>query len=129
MWSGAARSTPINDKTDRKRLQYVVNRLVQLSEARQVIVFTHNIWFTMELLGKFDKDRESCSYYDVSEDGNARGIVSHGESPKLDTWNDRKRRINLLIGRVSQEKEKAMRDVLLEKGYDDLRGACEIVVE
>ena len=114
---------------DYKRLQYVVNRLVQLSEARQVIVFTHNIWFTMELLGRFDKDRKSCSYYDVSEDGNARGIVSHGESPKLDTWNDRKRRINSLIGRVKQEKEKAMRDVLLEKGYDDLRGACEIVVE
>ena len=114
---------------DYKRLQYVVNRLVQLSETQQIIVFTHNIWFTMELLGKFDKDRESCSYYDVSEDGNALGIVSRGESPKLDTWNDRKQRINLLIGRVRQEREKAMRDVLLEKGYDDLRGACEIVVE
>ena len=114
---------------DYKRLQYVVNRLVQLSETRQVIVFTHNIWFTMELLRRFDKDRKSCSYYDISEDGNTRGIVSHGESPKLDTWNDRKRRINLLIERVKQEKEKAMRDVLLEKGYDDLRGACEIVVE
>ena len=114
---------------DYKRLQYVVNRLVQLSETRQVIVFTHNIWFTMELLGRFDKDRESCSYYDISEDGNERGIVSHGESPKLDTWNDRKRRINLLLEHIRREKEKAMRDVLLEKGYDDLRGACEIVVE
>ena len=114
---------------DYKRLQYVVNRLVQLSETRQVIVFTHNIWFTMELLRRFDKDRKSCSYYDISEDGNTCGIVSHGESPKLDTWNDRKRRINLLIECVKQEKEKAMRDVLLEKGYDDLRGACEIVVE
>ena len=114
---------------DYKRMEYVVARLVQLSEARQVIVFTHNIWFTMELLGRFEKDRTSCSYYDVSEDGDARGIVSHGKSPKLDTWNDRKRCINLLIENAKQEKEKAMRDALLEKGYNELRGACEIVVE
>ena len=114
---------------DYKRMEYVVDRLVQLSEARQVIVFMHNIWFTMELLGRFEKDRTSCSYYDVSEDGDARGIVSHGKSPKLDTWNDRKRCINLLIENAKQEKEKAMRDALLEKGYNELRGACEIVVE
>ena len=97
---------------DYKRMEYVVDRLVQLSEARQVIVFTHNIWFTMELLGRFEKDRANCSYYDVSEDGDAHGIVSRGKSPKLDTWNDRKRRINLLIENAKQEKEKAMRDAI-----------------
>ena len=55
--------------------------------------------------------------------------VSAGESPKLDTWSDKRKRINLLIERITQEDEKEMRDVLIEKGYEDVRGACEIVVE
>lgn len=37
---------------DSKRLGYVVGRIVELSDERQVIVFTHNIWFTMELLAR-----------------------------------------------------------------------------
>ncbi|MGE4056955.1 MAG: AAA family ATPase, partial [Vicinamibacterales bacterium] len=74
---------------DYKRLQHVVDRLVELSETRQVVVFTHNIWFTMELLARFDKNRKACTYYDISEDGAARGLVSAGESPRLDTWKDK----------------------------------------
>ena len=37
---------PVNS-LDYKRLEYVVNRVVQLSESRQVVVFTHNIWFAI----------------------------------------------------------------------------------
>jgi hypothetical protein len=107
----------------------VVDRLVELSATRQVVVFTHNIWFTMELLGRFDKSKKACTYYDVSGEGLDRGVVSMGESPRLDTWNDKKKRINVTIERAKAEGDKTMRDVLVEKGYDDLRGACEIVVE
>ena len=114
---------------DYKRLKYVVNRLVEFSMARQVIVFTHNIWFTMELLGKFDDDRTACTYYDISEDGEVHGIVVPGQSPRLDTWNDKKKRINKLIGRIRAESDSEVQVILIEKGYDDLRGACEIVVE
>ena len=114
---------------DYKRLEHVVDRLVQLSETRQVIVFTHNVWFTMELLGRFDKNRKACTYYDVSEDGEVRGVVSPGDSPRLDTWGDKKKRINLMVGRARGEDDRTMREVLIEKGYDDMRGACELVVE
>ncbi len=47
----------------------VVNRIVALSDTRQVIVFTHNIWFTTELLARFEKRTQDCSYYDVARDG------------------------------------------------------------
>lgn len=114
---------------DYKRLQYVVDRLVELSETRQVIVFTHNIWFTMELLARFDKDRPACAYYDVSGRDTERGVVSRGESPRLDTWSDKKARINRLIERARSEEDSFMREVFVEKGYDDMRGACEIIVE
>lgn len=114
---------------DYKRLKYVVDRIVRFSATRQVIVFTHNIWFTMELLQKFDNDRASCTYYDISEHGEEHGIISRGQSPKLDTWNDRKKRINRLIGRITTEGDPEMQAVFTENGYDELRGACEIVVE
>ena len=80
-------------------------------------------------LGRFDNQRKACTYYHVSENGLERGIVSAGESPKLDTWLDKRKRINLLIERITQEDEKEMRDVLIEKGYEDVRGSCGIVVE
>ncbi|MEK6767488.1 MAG: AAA family ATPase, partial [Gemmatimonadota bacterium] len=114
---------------DYKRLSYVVGRIVKLSDERQVIVFTHNIWFTMELLARFEKDKDRCSYYDVSEDGDARGLVTRASSPRLDSWGDKKGRINGLLQRVKQETDKGVRDALIEKAYEDLRGACEIVVE
>jgi hypothetical protein len=114
---------------DYKRLSYVVGRIVELSDERQVIVFTHNIWFTMELLARFEKNKDRCSYYDVSEDDDARGVVTQASSPRLDSWGDKKKRINGLIERVKKETEKDVRDALIEKAYEDLRGACEVVVE
>jgi energy-coupling factor transporter ATP-binding protein EcfA2 len=114
---------------DYRRLQHVVDRLVELSQERQVIIFTHNIWFTMELLSRFDSDRKACSYFDISEEGMERGIVSAGSSPRLDTWSDKKKRINLIIERIKKESDTYIQNVLLEKAYDDLRSACELVVE
>ena len=45
---------PINS-LDYIRIREVVNRIVALCQSRQVIVFTHNIWFTTELLARFEK--------------------------------------------------------------------------
>ncbi len=114
---------------DYKRLSYVVGRIVELSAERQVVVFTHNIWFTMELLARFEENKERCTYYDVSEDGDMRGLVTRASSPRLDSWGDKKKRMNGLIRRIKEEPGKGLRDALIEKAYEDLRGACEIVVE
>jgi recombinational DNA repair ATPase RecF len=51
---------PINS-LDYRRMAEVVNRVVSLSETRQVIVFTHNIWFTTELLARFEKRPQDSS--------------------------------------------------------------------
>lgn len=119
---------PVNS-LDYKRLSYFVGRIVELSRERQVIVFTHNIWFTMELLARFEKDKARCSYYDISEDGERCGLVSLGSSPRLDSWGDKKKRINVMIDRAKKEADKEVKEAFIEKAYEDLRGACEIVVE
>ncbi|MFN3242514.1 MAG: AAA family ATPase [Planctomycetota bacterium] len=114
---------------DYRRMRYVAERLVDLSKGRQVIVFTHNVWFTMLLLEHFDKNKSACSYFDITEAGEKRGKVQLGGSPKLDTWDDRRKRVNRLIERAKVESDAEMQTMFVEKGYEALRGACEIVVE
>ena len=113
---------------DHQRLQYVVDRLVVLSLDRQVIVFTHDIWFAAELLGRFEDERKECTFYDVRVEDGRFGILERGVHPRTDTFADRERRLK----RIAQQAEAATgseREYLVEQGYEQLRGACEIVVE
>lgn len=118
---------PINS-LDYRRMAEVVNRIVSLSETRQVIVFTHNIWFTTELLARFEKRPQDCSYFDVARDGTKIGIVSKGTHPRSDTVSSLRSRINVLI----QSAEKATgetQSALIEKAYELMRNICEVIVE
>lgn len=118
---------PINS-LDYKRMAEVVGRIVELSNTRQVIVFTHNIWFTSELLARFDKRPHDCSYYDVGRDGTKIGIVSKGTHPRSDTIANLRTRINTLV----QSAEKATGETqaaLIEKAYELMRNICEVIVE
>ena len=68
---------PINS-LDYRRMTEVVNRIAALSDTRQVIVFTHNIWFTTELLARFEKRTQDCSYYDVRATGQRSALSVKG---------------------------------------------------
>jgi hypothetical protein len=70
------------------RINEVVSRLTILSESRQVIVFTHNIWFATALLSKFEKQNTACSYFDVRRDDSsvdAVGFVTKITNPRADS--------------------------------------------
>ncbi|MCL4822627.1 MAG: AAA family ATPase [Anaerolineales bacterium] len=113
---------------DHKRLQHVVDRLVALSRARQVIVFTHDIWFAAELLARFEREPAECAFYDVTNEEGRIGAVTRGSHPRTDTFNDRRRRLQRLIEAAEGESGET-RQAMVEKGYEELRGACETVVE
>lgn len=113
---------------DHKRLQHVVDRLVELSLDRQVIVFTHDIWFAAELLSRFDREPRECAYYDVTVEDQRIGLIEQGSHPRTDTFASRKRHMTSIIGRAAKESG-VNREASVEKGYEQLRGACEIVVE
>lgn len=66
-----------------RRLGYVVDRIVQLSANHQVIVFTHNIWFAVEILVRFEKMTDQSAYYNVSSDEGSVGIVEAGKGDAL----------------------------------------------
>ena len=113
---------------DHKRLQHVVNRLVALSKTRQIIVFTHDIWFAAELLARFERTPKECAFYDVTAEGERIGLALRGSHPRTDTFSDRSRQIKALIEQAEQDTGENLL-ALIEKGYEELRGACEVVVE
>ncbi len=118
---------PINS-LDYKRMAEVVDRITALSDTRQVIVFTHNIWFTTELLARFEKRPQDCSYYDVSRDGSKIGIVSKGTHPRSDTIKNLRGRINALI-QAAEKSSGEPQAALIEKAYELIRNICEVIVE
>jgi len=119
---------PVNS-LDYKRLKHVVDRLVELSRARQVIVFTHNIWFTMEILSRFEHDRDACSFYEVSAADGRRGVVARGTHPRADTPSSLRARLNQLIQDARAAGAGPAQAALVEKGYEVLRALCEVFVE
>lgn len=113
---------------DYRRLTYVVDRIVGISRERQVIVFTHNIWFTTQLLARFERDRARCSYYGVSEGVGCFGIVTGGTHPRSDTITSLRPQINSVI----QEAQRATGEAqaaLIERGYGLIRAITEVIVE
>lgn len=118
---------PVNS-LDYKRLAYVVTRLVQLSRDRQVIVFTHNIWFATELLARFEKCTDRCSYFDIRRDGGQLGIVSKGTHPRADTFKYLRRKIRDII-EAAERTTGETQEALIDSGYENLRSICEVIVE
>lgn len=113
---------------DHKRLQHVVDRVVALSRDRQVIVFTHDIWFAAELLARFEREPKECAFFNVAAEDGRVGEVTRGSHPRTDTFKDRSRRIQRLIEGAERESGET-REAMVEQGYSELRGACEVLVE
>lgn len=113
---------------DYKRHLHVADRLVAISRERQVVIFTHNIWFTTELLSRFEKEtqRKRCSYFSVG--GDSIGTISNGTHPRADTFNTMKGKLNSLLQDAAKHQGETL-EAMIERGYGILRGVCEVVVE
>ena len=120
-------SDPINS-LDYVRMGEVVKRIVGLTSLRQVIVFTHNIWFATKLLTEFDDSKQDCSYYDVSREGELIGVVSKGSHPRSDSVKNLRGRINVII-QGAEKQTGEVRQALVENAYGLLRSLCEVIVE
>ena len=99
---------------------------MELSIDHQVIVFTHNIWFAAELLTK--ADTKKVGYFDIRFEGEDAGVVSPANRPRVDTAAQVNKRVNALIDSAGKA-EDVVREALVEKGYEELRGLCEVIVE
>jgi len=111
---------------DYRRIHEVCDRVVALANDHQIIVFTHNIWFAAELLAKADRKR--WKYYDIRTEGGGSGVLSSANHPRVDTIAQVSNRVKKIID-GAEKTEGEVKAALVEKGYEELRGLCEIVVE
>ncbi len=113
---------------DYKRLQHVVDRIVRLSAERQVIVFTHNIWFTAELLNRFEKTPANCRYYEVSNEDRVPGKVEALQHPRWDTPAQIAKQIQARI-QTAEKQTGVVREDLIRGAWGQIRSWCEAFIE
>ena len=119
---------PVNS-LDYKRLDYIADRFLQLSQDHQVIVFTHSILLAMAIITRFEKSPDECAYFDVSLGaGGIPGIVTGGKHPRYDTPKILRGEINSLVQDINKTAG-AAQQALIERAYSRLRSWCEAVVE
>jgi ABC-type transport system involved in cytochrome c biogenesis ATPase subunit len=112
---------------DYRRIREVADRVSALAADRQVIVFTHNIWFTTELLSRFEKDKERCTYYSVTDEP-SKGVVQRGTHPRWDTVKKTTGKINKAI-QNARKHEGEEREAFIEQAYSHIRTWSEVAVE
>ena len=111
---------------DHRRTEEVATRIADLASVHQVIVFTHDIFFTACLLDIFDKS-DGCVYYRVTdEDG--KGTVTPGTGPRWDTIRNLTTKINSIIEEAKQVEGEA-REAHVREAYSSIRSWCELFVE
>lgn len=117
---------PVNS-LDWRRIHEVAARIAKLSTERQVVVFTHDIWLAALLIQLFEKQKDDCTFYDVSSDP-VIGTVRKGTVPRWDSPKKIAGRIKSLI-QSAESSEDTTRDALVRQGYSELRAWCETAVE
>jgi hypothetical protein len=117
---------PVNS-LDYRRIREVSDRVASLARDRQVIVFTHNIWFAAELLARFEGNTSRCTYYSITDD-QVKGTVVPGTHPRWDTVSKTAGKINTLI-QNARGANGTVQEALIESAYSTIRSWCETVVE
>lgn len=118
---------PVNS-FDYRRVGEIARRIAALSAEHQVIVFTHDIWFTAELLSEFEQRAADCLYYQVVDDAGRKGVVSRAAHPRLDSLSSVRGRINAAIQDAASGPDED-RQHRIDSAYSEVRAWCEIVVE
>ncbi|MBW2077995.1 MAG: AAA family ATPase [Deltaproteobacteria bacterium] len=116
---------------DHKIVDEVARRLVDLSNERQVIVFTHSIIFFnsvrhMSELPRF-KDLE-FKYYETETDLESAGILHESPTLREDSFNNYRAEINRILNLTKEEREQREIELAID-GYNKLRPAIEVFVE
>ena len=111
---------------DHRRIREVARRIAELVVDRQVVVFSHDIFFVSSLLSLFEKS-DRCTYYRVTDD-DGKGTVTSGTGPRWDTV----RRLTARVNESIQNAKNATgeeREGHVRRGYSLIRSWCEVFVE
>ncbi|KAA8743145.1 AAA family ATPase [Actinomyces johnsonii] len=113
---------------DHRRVGEVAERVAALSETAQVIVFTHDIFFTTTLLQIIEDAKRTCTYFQISDE-NGKGFIMRGSHPQWDSISKITKLINSVVQKAKSSKDSDERNELVQRGYSLIRSWCEVFVE
>jgi len=117
---------------DYKRAEKIAEIIYELSQERQIIVFTHNIMFYYKLYSflQKSKDKENMLFKVDEFDRDNKGIVSNSVSGRLENLKDIIKKIKDSSQTINSKK--CVGDQLdrnLQIVYSDIRTWCELIIE
>lgn len=115
---------PVNS-LDVARSQQIATRLVELSNYKQIVIFTHNIILFNDLQVAINRNEQTC--YRIEADLNYSGIICSTFAPKDENINKYLSKISEVLKREGK-RTKPIEDELRE-GYASLRSALECLYE
>lgn len=118
---------------DHERKRNIAERLVRESEARQVIVFTHDLVFASYLFELTLKDRDKldaskAAFHDVRSEGDESGLVTLDYYQGALSFDAAVARVEELLPRLAKATGTERKD-LFARCYSQLRSAVEKAVE
>ncbi|WP_158541005.1 AAA family ATPase [Sporosarcina sp. BI001-red] len=122
---------PVNS-LDYKRTELIASLIHELSNERQVIVFTHNIMFYYNLYNASRRIKKSTDkFFKVDEiDKMNKGFVSESFTGRLENLKEITNKLNEHNQTINSKS--CFGDALedhLKKAYSDIRTWCELIVE
>ena len=116
---------------DHKIIDEFALRLVQLSQERQVILFTHSIILFNSIKQKSDLPRFKAlefKYYETETDLENTGFLYESPTLREDNFKKYKKSINNILNLPREERDRKESELAMS-GYNKLRPAIEVFVE
>lgn len=112
---------------DHERKKAIAERLVRESKNRQVIIFTHDIVFTQEMVASaFDEEVQRSQHW-IKKASGVVGLVEENSSPRLSNLAFLKNKSQKELAGF-REMTESQKENALSVACNDLRSACEALV-
>lgn len=111
---------------DHRRINEVAQRIANLAESNQVIVFTHDILFASTLVALFEKS-DRCVLFQITDE-RGKGRIDRSTGLRTDSLTSIRKRINSTI-ETARGQDGELRDSLVRTGYSQVRAWCEVFTE
>jgi hypothetical protein len=103
-------------------------RLIQLSENRQVIIFTHDLLFAHQLIKNGNEQNNDFSTHVIDRTSLGIGRVNINTSPKMSNLANLREKYNEAI-KDYDNLDSDKREIALAGAFDYLRCSCECLIE
>lgn len=122
---------PVNS-LDHERKETIAKRMVEISETKQVVIFTHDVVFFKNLekfgLGLFGKNSPSLKFNTIKATGrNAIGTVISNHSPVRDSLYTNSHLPKTYLVKAKQETDDDFSLSLIRSGFGALRSCYEAI--